>query len=95
MRDGHCDAHLQLTVFTHCLLETFFCTDIHCSQQNGKFSSDSSILIILCLVLLQFPDACYITGKKLLTPFCSFDYVALLFLIVTDKWLVSIPNAVF
>lgn len=68
----------------YCFLETFFCTDSHSTQQSGKFSSDSDILIFFCLVFLQFPDACYITGKKLLTAFCLFDYVALPFVLMTD-----------
>lgn len=81
---GNAGSKPQLTMFNYCFLETFFCTDSHSTQQSGKFSSDSDILIFFCLVFLQFPDACYITGKKLLTAFCLFDYVALPFVLMTD-----------
>jgi len=88
------DAHPQPNVDTNCLLETSFCTDSHDTQQNGEFSSGSDILIFFCLVPLQFPDARNFTGKKSLTAFSLFDYVALPFFIVTDTDR-SIPNDIF
>lgn len=93
--NDNANAQPQLTVSTRCLSETSFCTDSHCTQQSGEFCSDSDILIFFCLVpFLQFPDVCYITGKKLPTAFCLFDYVAVLFVIVTDRLLLLIPNAI-
>lgn len=58
-------------------------------------SRDPDVLIFLLLVFLQFSDACFITGKKLLSAFCSFDYVAVVFFLLTDRWFLLIPGAVF
>lgn len=43
---------------------------------------------------MQFPDACSIAGKKLLSAFCLFDYLAFQFFKETDRLFLLIPNAV-